>query len=385
MTSSFDSTGITLDRVADIKSRLETLAKAQWGKSIDVSEDEFLGHQIANLSLILGEINELVQEIYDALSVSNSTGTQLDNLLELIGLYRSSDSYSTANLKLTATCATTVPTGTQYKTAAGIIFATDDELVFAAAGDDYVDATCTVVGQNNAAIGEISQIVNPINGITTVTNLAAAIPGSLRESDSEFKTMHTLAVATSGDDDVASLYEAIDSVEGVDAVYIHDNDTEEEASDYTPSHFIHVAVIGGDDDEIAAAIDDNKTAGVGTFGEEEIEVYNTTTCQTKTIYFDRAENVPIHIAIEGTAIVGVFPDNGSTLIREYLISHFSEFRINDDVIYTALYKPIYTCPGFIVTSLLIGTSDPPGGTSNIEITALERATLEVANIYIAVS
>ncbi|MCP4711973.1 MAG: hypothetical protein GY869_25410, partial [Planctomycetes bacterium] len=185
MTSTYDSTGITLDRVADIKSRLQALAVLQWGESVNLEEDQYLGHRIENMSVILGEINELVQDVYDAGSVSNATGVRLDNLLEVVGITRPAAAYSTVTLTITPSETTTVPLGTQYSTAAGVVFATDVALALTGTTPGTVAATCTVVGANDAGIAEVTTIVNSVFGVVSVSNAAAASPGRLRATDSE--------------------------------------------------------------------------------------------------------------------------------------------------------------------------------------------------------
>lgn len=383
MTSTYDSTGITLDRYADILARYVALAEAQWGSSIDTSEDEFYGHLIRMIALIQAEINQVVQDVYDAGSVSNATGTRLANLVELIGLEYQAAAYSTVTLTLTASKATTVPAGSQYKTSAGVVFATDSALVFTAAGSDTVTATCTVTGANNAAIGEVNTIVTAVYGITTVTNAAAATPGRLQETAAELKARHTIAVATSGDDDISSIYEAVSEVSGVSAVYCYDNDTDSTV-DSVPAHTIRVSTVGGASADIAAAINNNKTCGVPTYGAQSASVYNTTTKQSKTIYWDTAVATPCHIVVTGTAL-STYPDNGDALIKAALVAHFDNITINDDIIFTSLYEPIYSVGGLVVTDLQLGLSSPGSGTSNLTSTPLIQYTLATADIDVTVT
>lgn len=381
MTSTYDSTGITLDKYADIVARYIALAEAQWGESIDTEEDGFLGHVIRNTSLVQAEMNEIVQSIYDAISVANATGAPLDNLLELVGLLRLTEVFSTVTLSLTATKATTVPVGSQYKTDAGVTFATDAELVFSAAGTSTVAATCTIVGANNAGIGEVDNILTPVFGITVVNNLAAAIPGRLQETDAQLKSRHTAAIATSGEDDVASIYEAVSAVTGVSSVYIGENDTNETV-DGLPAHNIYVTKIGGADSAVATAIANNKTAGVPTFGADSEIVYNETTNQSKTINFGNAADVPVYVAVVVTKESGVYPDDGDAQIKAALVASFVDKRINQDVIFTELYAPIYSVTGHFVTDLQLGLSAPAVGTVDLTMTPLKRATLATANITI---
>ena len=288
-------------------------------------------------------------------------------------------------LTIYADKATTVPAGSRFSTEAGVIFATDEELVFTAAGSADVDATCTVTGPYEAAISEVNTVVTSIYGVASdgVDNAVAATPGRNRETATELKARHTIAMATSGEDDVSAIYLAVSQVSGVSALRVFENDTDS-AIGVIPARTIHVVTIGGDADEIAAAISNNKAATVATYGSQSVDVYNTTTGQTKTINYDIGSTVPIHINIEYTPVAGVFPDNGEDLIREYLIDFFEDYKIGDDVIYTSLYKPIYSVAGIIVDVFEIHTSDPPTGhTSDITIDIDELATLVTGNIDIS--
>jgi uncharacterized phage protein gp47/JayE len=385
MTSTFNSAGVSMNTYADILARAIVLAKQQWSSSVDTSEDEYLGHIMRNIALELGDTNDVVQEVYDQSSILNATGTKLDNMIALLGMTRLPAAYSTVTLTIYADVPTTVPAGSRFSTAAGVIFATDEELVFAAAGNATVSATCTVTGPYEAAPGEVDTVVTSIYGVAAdgVDNVAAATPGRNRETATEVKARHTIVTATSGEDDVSAIYLAVSQVAGVSALRVFENDTDS-AIGVIPARSIHVVTIGGDADEIAAAISTNKTATVATYGSQSVSVYNSTTGQTKVIKYDIGSTVPIHINIEYTPVAGVFPSNGEDLMREYLIDFFDDYKIGDDVIYTSLYKPIYSVPGIIVDVFEIHTSDPPTGhTSDITIDIDELATLVTGNIDIS--
>jgi hypothetical protein len=384
MTSTYDSTGVILDRYADVLARLITLLTNQFGESINTAEDTYIGNEIRNISDEVAAINEIVQATNDGFSIANSIGSALDNLLAIVGVERTEASFSTVTLTLTAIDATTVPAGSKYKTATNVIFETDTALTFTGAGSDTVAATCTVVGENNAAIGEVNLIVDEIYGITTVTNAAAAIPGRLRATDEEMKTRHTTAVQTSGENSVNAISEAVAGVTGVSAVYTDDNRTNETV-DGVPAHNVVVSVIGGSDADVAAAIDTNITEGVPTFGSTTVSVYNETISQSKDINFSRASNVPLHIALSITTTPGVFPDDGADTIKDALVAEIATYGISTDVIYDALKAQIYSVPGFVLSSYFLDTVDPPTGTADIPMSILQRATLAKTDIDITVS
>jgi uncharacterized phage protein gp47/JayE len=385
MTSSYSLAGIIVDRYDDIKNRLIALAEAQWGDSVDTGvdsdDDAWLGHKINNVSLLLSEINEVVQSLYDGMNIVNATGTHLANLVALIGLSRQSAAYSTATLTLTADRATTVPAGTRYATAADVVFETDVALVFTAAGSSTVAATCTVAGPFAAAAATITTIKDSVYGITACTNVAAATPGRYRETDAQLKVRHTTAVSTSGESDAASIYEAVSAVTGVSSTYVFDNDTDA-AIGSVPAKTIHVSTIGGDVDDVAEAINLAKTASVPTYGATATVVYDDTTRQAKTINHDRGAEVLVYIEV-GYTEDATFPDDGESQIETQLIAHFSSFELNDDVIYDKLKRPIYAVEGFTLDTLKIGTAPGPVGVTDLAMTALQKPTVSAASITFA--
>ena len=385
MTSTFDSTGLSMDRYSDIKADEISQAELVFGTGIDTSSDELFGHQIDQIAILQGDSNEKLQAVYDSTDISNSTGIRTANLIELIGLTRSASAFSTATLSLTNTKSdgTTIPAGSRYGTTAGVVFETDINLVFASATTLTVAATATEVGALTAAIGEIDQILSPVFGISTVDNLAAAIPGRLQETSAEMKVRHTVATATSGEQDTASVFEALTAVTGVSFVRVVANDTSATV-DGVPAYNLSCVVVGGTDADVGSAIANNKVSTVPTFGAESVVVYNSVTSQAKTINFGRALELVTYVSIALTKTEGVYPDDGDDTIKNGIIAYYSTLNVGDDVDYEALYRPIYAVAGVKVGpgNLTIGTSPGPADVVDIPVTNLQYATITAVNIVI---
>ena len=369
--STADSTGLSMAVYTEILDAMIALAEAWKGESISTDEKELLGHLFRQVAYQCDTANEKVQSIYDSMSIASNSGVQLDNILELIDMERQSAVKSTATVTCTVSKAATIPAGSTVRTAANVYFVTDEELVFSGAGSDDVTVTCTEYGANNAAPGEIDTIVSTaVNGWTSVTNSAAATPGRLRETDSEAKVRHTIAVATSGERDSASISEAVGNVDGVSAVLVDDD-----------SYPVATYVIGGDDDDVAAAIDGQLTVGIETTGTTNVDVYSDITKQTKTINFTRATDLDIYIALS-IEITVLFPSDGDDQIKDALADLFDGKNIADDVIYLDLPGAFYNVPGKIIQSIYVGTSPSPTGTSDISVSNIQRAVIDDANITI---
>jgi len=373
MTSTYDETGVMMDRTADILEDQIASAETRWGESICTAEDELLGHLLRQIAYLAGTANEALQAVYDGHSKANATGTKLDHLLSLIFPDGRQDAaYSTVTLTCTATVATTIPAGSTVKTAANVVFATDEDLVFVGAGNDTVSATCTEYGNFNVGAAELTTIVSSVYGWSEVTNVAAATPGATRESDGDYKERHTLAVSSTGKNDAASIYEAVGAVTGVIAVYV-DPDT------------VHIVVVGGTDEAVAAAIDENITWGMTTLGDENVSVYNATMDQYATINFDRASEVPCYIkfTVETNSL---FPTDGEQQIKDAISALSNWDKIKRDAVYNALYAPIYSVAGVVAVTLLkLDIVDPPTGTSDLTIDDDEYSTIDDDDIDITVT
>lgn len=371
--STYDSTGLSMDRYSTILSSMIALAEAWKGQSINTNEKSSIGHFLRQMAYQTDGTNQKLQALYDGLGI-NATGTQLDNCLELLGLERQSAAPSTATATCTVSKACTIPAGSTVRTSTNIRWTTDESLVFTAAGSDTVDVTCTVNGPNNASIGEINTIVTAVNGWTSVTNTAAAVPGRDRETDAEFKLRHTTSVSTSGDRDAASIAEAVGAVTGVSAVLV--------TEDYASSRPINTYVIGGDDTDVASAIDGQRTAGIATEGSTEVEVYDATTRQTETIRFTRATDLDIYVSMTLTVNNALFPSDGEEQIKQSISDLFDGQNIGEDVIYFELPGAIYQTPGVVINILTMGTSPTPTGASDVTVSNTQRAVIDTANITI---
>lgn len=357
MTSQYDENGIVMDRYADIVTAMNETVKADLGDSIQLSSDGAFGIFRDIDALAGARVNEIVQQVFDAGIIENSSGVHLDGNVGLVGLERGGFSYSTiAEVQLTASKACIVPAGTRYKTANNVNFATDEELVFTSAGTDTVSATCTVPGQIEVGISpaELTGIVNTVNGITAVENLTVAVPGAERQTDPQVKATHTLVTATAGKSDSDSIYESLYEIP-VTAAKIIDNDTDE-YDGVVPPHNIRVIVIGGTDEDVATAIWNNKSAGVKTFGSESYVCYSETYGNTREIFFDRGT--------ENSTVINIyfqkqpnFPSDGENTISEAMAAIFENYKLGSTVNYDHIKGMCYQVAGIQLVAPYVTISD----------------------------
>lgn len=229
--------------------------------------------------------------------------------------------------------------------------------------DKLGDVVATTAGPLSQPIGTITQIQTSRLGWDSVINPLAAVSGRLRETDEELRIRFRNTKFERAGNIVEAVYSALFSLDDVQQVYIDDNNTDVTNANGTPGHSFLVLVDGGTSVEIARAIWDNRGAGVASVGNTTVTITDKFGYQ-REIKFSRPTPVNIYIQLELTTDQN-FPEDGYDQIREAIINYVDSLSIGQDVLYSRLYTPINSVKGHQVDSMLIGTTNPPTGTSNI--------------------
>jgi hypothetical protein len=143
-----------------------------------------------------------------------------------------------------------------------------------------------------------------------------------------------------------------------------------------------VYVIGGADDDIAAAIDNTITAGIGLAGTTSVVVYNATTKTNKTINFTRATDLDTYVSITVLTNPALYPSDGDDQIKANVVAIYDGQGIGENVVYWELPGAVYDVEGATMTALYLDTVSPPTGTSDIVVAQDKRAVITAANITI---
>jgi uncharacterized phage protein gp47/JayE len=383
MTLVFDDTGLSVNGYADNVSELETLYKNAFGEDIKTAEDSTMGLLIKLNALSLTEQNELAEGVANAFNLSTASGSQLSNLVLLLGIQRQESAYSTVSLSCTAnTKGTTIPAGSLVSDDAGNQFATDSQLVVGASATGNVSATAVVAGAVSAAAGELTTIVNPVYGWASVTNLAAASEGQSEETDAALRLRAQTVAERSSSVSVSALFQAISDVSGVTVVLVNENTTSSTDADGVPAHNVWCIVQGGADADIAEAIFEHKAAGIGTYGTTSVTHYDATTDRNYSVSFSRPIDTNIWCTVNITTDV-TYPADGDDQISDAIIAYFNDnFGMGDDIIHSRLYTPINTVAGHTVDSMFIGTAASPAGTADISIPDSQIGKIIAARIVV---
>lgn len=394
--SIFDDTGLTLDKLDEIKDALLEDLKTAFGENIKTSDDSVFGQISSIISETVSDLSELIQRTKSAFEAQSATGTSLSMLVLLNGIERKEAEFSTVTLQCTANAAgTTIPAGSEVSdpSDSSVKFATDSELVLAPSASGNVSATAVETGAIEAANGTLTKIENAVFGWESVTNPSSASVGRREEGDTELRARRTIAAEKTGQCSVAAIYTAIFNIDAVDVLRIYENKGSSTDANGVPPQHIWAIVKGGADDDIAKALFENTAAGIGFFGDTTITYSDPVTSEDYDITFERPEDVGIYIEIE-TEKQSTYPSDGDEQIKQAIIDFFNGefvksddslfpgFGIGDNIIYTQLFTPINSVSGHYVQALKIGITPSPTGTTDITINASQIGVTDETKITI---
>lgn len=182
---------------------------------------------------------------------------------------------------------------------------------------------CESEGSVIASPNTLSKIVTIVAGWDTVNNSQSATVGSLEESQQAFEKRRYGSVALNSVGTTASVFSRVNQIDDVVGCYVVDNKTNVNKiiDDYLlKPHSIYVAVLGGDDVEIAEAIYRSLSAGCDYNGNTRITVVDPHSHAKEKVTFMRptAQNVYIKVNVFDKDL----PNDYEKLIKNAVISNF---------------------------------------------------------------
>jgi len=365
----------------------------QNGKTPNLTVRSPLGLFLRIWAWITNLLFQLLEDVYNSQFVDTAVGASLYQLGRNIGLRLLPAQRASGYLLVTGTPGIAVPSGYLAGTISGIQFAVVSAGTIGADGTVIVPIQCVDMGTiGNVAENTITQIINPIEGIESVTNSSATDGGRIRETDEEFRDRYYRSVDFAGGVNADAIQaEILQSVEGVLAAKVYENDTDFEDTMGLPPHSVEAVVYAGLDYEVARAIYRRKGAGIQTHGNSMCEIISGQNNQVYAIRFTRPAGIPIWIRLEDVKINSeLFPADGIRLIQEALIAYIgsgitSGLNIGEDVIYNKLPCRVFSVPGVVDFSMAIGIDGSYFSRDNIRIGEREKAVTDEGRISVALA
>ncbi len=166
----------------------DILAELQGYSTLPSSKVEgtFENDLLASNSIEFAKMEVELEEAYKAFFVETSSGEYLDLLGDQFGVTRRAAVAATGEVQVTGTG--TVPAGSFFQTASGVVFKTTAAATVTSTDDNTIPVVCNVPGaQGNTAENTIIRIPVSIPGISAVTNAEATTGGTDEEDDDTYR------------------------------------------------------------------------------------------------------------------------------------------------------------------------------------------------------
>jgi uncharacterized phage protein gp47/JayE len=373
---------------AELLNALEFKARELFGSKVNLTVRSPLGLFLRIFAWVLNLLFSTIEDVYNSRFIDTAVGTSLLNLGRAIGLRLLAAQQAVGYLLITGDDGTPVPAGwlgatnagTQYVVVAdGVI--TDSSVL--------LPARCMIHGpEGNTAANTIIVIVNPMDGITSVTNPALFDGGRNTETDAEFRERYYVSVDFAGGVNIDAIAaEVLQNVEGVYSAKGYENYTDH--WDYIqnlPPHSFEVVVYGGLDEDIARQIFRRKAAGIQTWGSTTVPVFSASG-QLFDILFSRPD--PVHVYIQISNLVtnpSAFPQDGQEQIAQALIRFIGGnvrggLPIGEDVVFIRLPCVILNATsGVIDFDLQISRDGVTFGQDNIPVSTRQKAVTDRGSV-----
>lgn len=386
-----DGTGFKRKTYNELQQEMDQRARELFGDDINTSERSPIGILIRLFAWFLGKSWELAEKVYNSGFVTKAEGVQLDNLTPLYNTQRIAEQSARVTLSFTGSPNYTILTGTQFATDNDILFTLTEDVTLDGLGSGAGIAYAVDTGASgNVLANTITVQAEPDVDVLTVNNPENATGGREEETDSELVNRLLDSSAAGGSGTGNSIRARLLGVTGVRAASVIENNSMATVDGNEPKS-IHVYVLGGESQDVAQAIFEKKSAGIGTNGSEVVTVEDASG-NDQVIKFDYAVEVPIYVNADITTN-NAYPVDGAAQVQDAIIRYigglaqdgteYNGLGMGDDVVWSKLVQTILSqVEGIEDVSLTIGKTAGSLSAANIAIEAEEVAQTDVTKVEV---
>lgn len=383
MTLALTSLGLQVETFDEIRDSINAKLTKRFGP-IDLSDNSIEGQLVAIIAERLASGDSLLRRVFTSWDPDAASGSALDAICSLNGTLRGPATKSATVITVAGVDGTLFPglstirdpnaiDGSEWESdgdvtiatipswAGATLYALDDRVtnggnayvcitggVSAPTGgptsdtlpgaDDITDGTAhwryiiagtaladvvanpKTTGPVAAAARALSELMNPLIGITGVVNLFDAAIGSNVMTDADLRRLRLIALANPGTGPLAAIRAAIKrDVSGVTSVNVFENVTEEIDADGMPAHTVEALVTGGDDQDIFDALRVNVVGGIKTHGTTS-GTSTDVTGGSQVMKLSRVEQIVTYVTISVTKNRAEFPNDGADQIKSAIVA-----------------------------------------------------------------
>ena len=287
----------------DVLEEVQDTAKTSqyFGSSVDLSTASEVGQFVQLMSKVVSDVWDELENLYYANNVDNAEGVNLDRVVALGGMTRQDAQHATVDLSASGTNGTSISVGSLIaQTNQGIQF-TNITSGVVASGVVSLTVRANEGGEDGIVpANSITELVNPIVGITAINNPLASTGGEAIESDADLRARYK-SRGTAGGSSVPAIIAALQNVDNVTRALVTENATNVTDVEGNPPHSIKCIVAGtATDTDIAEAIFNSKPAGIEPLGSSSKVVLDANG-DSHTMKWEVPSEILINVIVEVTS------------------------------------------------------------------------------------
>jgi uncharacterized phage protein gp47/JayE len=315
------STGIIVPDTSDISNEVISEYKDVFGQDLDTTANTPQGILINAEVFSRDGISSNNANLANQINPDLAGGVFLDAIGALTLTSRISETFSFVTANIAGVPFTVIPAGVTASSN-GFIFASETVVTLNSIGQASVIFSSVLPGPIDCPIGTLNTIVNGPLGWETITNPSAAILGTDKQSDQEYRLFRNQTLALQGTSTPFAITSALMNTPGVRSLTFLENVTNVttviETITLVP-HSIWVCVDGGSDNDIGFVLVAKKSGGCNYNGSVMVNVVDPSSGQTYPVLFDRPTSIPILVRV--TISISQSVNNPVNAVKSAIIAY----------------------------------------------------------------
>jgi len=392
----FTPAGLVIPAETAVLAGVQDDINAAFGGGLNPALETPQGQLASSQAAIIGDKNNEFALFVNQVDPQYSADRFQDAIARIYFLTRKPATPTTVQATLGGIAGTVIPGGTLAQDTSGNTYACAGDVTIGSTGTVTAEFQNVATGPIPCAAGTLTQVYQAVPGWDTITNAADGTLGSDVESRADFEYRRKNSVAKNGTGTPQAIYAEVFALADVLDVYVKDNPTGSAVNTGSTNypiaaHSVYVAVVGGADADVAAAIWRKKDLGCDTNGNTSATVVDASGYSypqpSYVIKFQRPASLAVKFAVR---IVNdpSLPSNIVTLVKNAIIARFNgadgttRERIGATILASRYYGAVVSVASNVsLLDVLIGTSSPTLTQINVGID--QRPTISSADISVS--
>ena len=391
----FTPAGLVVPDESAVLAGVQADMNAAFGGGLNSALETPQGQLASSQTAIIADKNSEFALFVNQVDPQYADGKMQDGIARFYFLTRKPATSTAVQATLTGLVGAVIPAGTLAQDTSGNTYALTGAATIGAAGTVVAEFQNVETGPIACAAGTLTQVYQAVAGWDAITNAADGVMGSVVESRADFEYRRKNSVALNGHGSPAAVYAAVFELPDVLDVYVIDNPTNATVNTGSTNypvveHSLYVAVVGGVDADIGAAIWNKKDLGCDTNGNTTVTVTDPSgyayPVPSYAIKFERPAALPVLFAVRLVDSPSL-PSNIVDLVKDAIIARFngadgtSRERIGSLILASRYYGAVVAVAGNVsLLDVLIGTSTAT--LTQVSVGIDERPTVSADDITV---